>query len=358
MTTKRDKQTANGAARPSKPARTAEDLARYKAIRERFQREKPSLEELVSSGEYNEPLPMGEYLSIRQAVFALKKAREAAGLSLADVAERTGIDKAALSRIETGQHMNPTVSTLCRYAHALGKRWKWFLEEEASRGGEATRGKQQMHAFTQQISQIRRISRLERFLQSRRDAEESARRLLKDRAGSFTDRDLCRFLDLCNTEVVPPDDSSEELCAEETLTRFQRSFIGQNRTRMRRSLKACNELIAGLWRAGEDGIDAILDRFWRSSPQRCKGAGTGLPTMIHYLKDPNKYSVWLVKSLGKGLSKVSGENLPEARTAASYRNYNQAVDKYLRNPFKLEPQEIDYILYRLSKSTIHAAPGN
>ncbi len=31
--------------------------------------------------------------SIRQAVFALKTAREEAGLSLADVAERTGIDK-------------------------------------------------------------------------------------------------------------------------------------------------------------------------------------------------------------------------------------------------------------------------
>jgi transcriptional regulator with XRE-family HTH domain len=53
------------------------------------------------------------------------------GLSLADVAERTGIDKAALSRLETAQNMNPTVSTLCRYANSLGKRWKWILEEEA-----------------------------------------------------------------------------------------------------------------------------------------------------------------------------------------------------------------------------------
>jgi DNA-binding XRE family transcriptional regulator len=138
MTRNRNKQSANGADQPSRPARTAEDIARHKAIRERFQREKPSLEQLVASGEYNEPLPMGEYLSIRQAVFALKEAREAAGLSLAHVAARTGIDKAALSRIETGQNINPTISTLCRYAHALGKRWKWVLEEEVGRGGEAT----------------------------------------------------------------------------------------------------------------------------------------------------------------------------------------------------------------------------
>ena len=86
----------------------------------------------MASGEYNEPLPMGEYLSIRLAVSALKQAREAAGLSLADVADRTGIDKSALSKIETGQHPNPTVSTLCRYAHALGMQWKWTLEEESS----------------------------------------------------------------------------------------------------------------------------------------------------------------------------------------------------------------------------------
>ncbi len=108
---------------------TAEDRARHKAIRERF-KNKPSLEELVASGEFNDPMPLGDYLSILEAVAALKKAREAAGLSLADVAERSGLDKAQLSRIENGQHMNPTVSTLQRYAHALGLRWVWKLQPQ------------------------------------------------------------------------------------------------------------------------------------------------------------------------------------------------------------------------------------
>ena len=115
--------------RPASPLRSPEEIARHKAIRERFQKERPMLEQLVASGEYNEPLPMGEYLSIRVAVSALKKAREVAGLSLADVAEKSGIDKSAISKIETGQHPNPTVSTLCRYAHALGKQWAWKLQD-------------------------------------------------------------------------------------------------------------------------------------------------------------------------------------------------------------------------------------
>jgi ribosome-binding protein aMBF1 (putative translation factor) len=127
---KNSKQPMEGPEKAARPPRTAEQEARYKATRERFQQERPSLDLLVSSGEYNEPLPMGDHLSIRQAVFALREAREKAGLSLADIAERSGIDKGALSRIETGQHNNPTVSTLSRYARALGKRWVWRLEDE------------------------------------------------------------------------------------------------------------------------------------------------------------------------------------------------------------------------------------
>ena len=38
MIGKRNKPTAGGPGQPGRPARTAEDLARYKAIRERFQR--------------------------------------------------------------------------------------------------------------------------------------------------------------------------------------------------------------------------------------------------------------------------------------------------------------------------------
>jgi transcriptional regulator with XRE-family HTH domain len=52
---------------------------------------------------------------------------------IADVAERTRIDKAALSRLENGQHVNPTVKTLARYARALGKSLTWGLAEETDR---------------------------------------------------------------------------------------------------------------------------------------------------------------------------------------------------------------------------------
>jgi site-specific DNA-methyltransferase (adenine-specific) len=109
--------------------RTPEEQARLQEIRNRFQSERPNLSQLVAQDGYNEPVPHGLYLGLQQAIAELKKAREAAGLSLAQVAEKSGIDKAALSRLETGRQINPTVATLARYARAVGKRFRWTFED-------------------------------------------------------------------------------------------------------------------------------------------------------------------------------------------------------------------------------------
>ena len=52
----------------------------------------------------------------------LKMARERSGLSLADMTRLTGMDRSALSKLETGQRPNPTLESLVRYAEAVGKR--------------------------------------------------------------------------------------------------------------------------------------------------------------------------------------------------------------------------------------------
>src|SRR5262249_55440293 len=64
---------------------------------------------------------------------SLRQARETAGLSLEEVASRSGIDKAQLSRLENGKVPDPRPSTLARYARAIGKRLAWSLEDLASR---------------------------------------------------------------------------------------------------------------------------------------------------------------------------------------------------------------------------------
>lgn len=70
---------------------------------------------------------------VAAALARLRLERERRGLSLADLSERTGMDRAALSRLETGK-TNPTVATLARVAAALGARLEWNLVDVA--GGE------------------------------------------------------------------------------------------------------------------------------------------------------------------------------------------------------------------------------
>ena len=100
--------------------RTPEEQRRLEEIRERFQRERPSLEDLLASGDATEAVSQGEYLDLRAMLARLKQHREYQGLSLADVAERSGMDRAAISRLENGVYVNPTVDTLYRYAEAIG----------------------------------------------------------------------------------------------------------------------------------------------------------------------------------------------------------------------------------------------
>jgi len=72
--------------------------------------------------------------TLQDAVKLLKAERERMGLSLAEVSERTGMERPNLSRLENEAESNPTIATLTRYAEALGKRLFIALGD-----GEATR---------------------------------------------------------------------------------------------------------------------------------------------------------------------------------------------------------------------------
>lgn len=64
-----------------------------------------------------------------QIVRQLREVREAAGVSLGDLEQRTGIRKSVLSRLENSKAPNPTLATLQRYCEALGKRIAVSVED-------------------------------------------------------------------------------------------------------------------------------------------------------------------------------------------------------------------------------------
>src|SRR5436190_2207300 len=97
-----------------KPKRTAEQRAEEEAIRRRHTanpvRQRPA----------NTINPQS-FAAILTLLARFKAARESQGLTLAEVAERMGIDAPALSRLETGKMLNPTLATLHKWAEALGR---------------------------------------------------------------------------------------------------------------------------------------------------------------------------------------------------------------------------------------------
>jgi DNA-binding XRE family transcriptional regulator len=99
----------------TKPERTAEHRAEEEAIRREHAaspiRQRPA-------GTINRQ----SFAAILSLLAKFKALRERQGLTLAEVAERMGIDRPALSRLETGKVLNPTFATLLKWAEALGQK--------------------------------------------------------------------------------------------------------------------------------------------------------------------------------------------------------------------------------------------
>ena len=94
---------------------TSEEAAKYRQIREQVAGELP---ELIARHHDR----VAAYDQFSELLQQLRTAREERGLSLAELTELTGMDRSALSKLETGQRPNPTLETLIRYAEAVGKR--------------------------------------------------------------------------------------------------------------------------------------------------------------------------------------------------------------------------------------------
>jgi DNA-binding XRE family transcriptional regulator len=92
-----------------------EEAAEYRKVRKQVEGELPDL-----IARHHERMETFEELE--DLLKQLKAAREEKGLSLSDMTQLTGMDRSALSKLETGQRLNPTIETLVRYAEAVGKR--------------------------------------------------------------------------------------------------------------------------------------------------------------------------------------------------------------------------------------------
>jgi ribosome-binding protein aMBF1 (putative translation factor) len=114
---------------------TPEQRAAYD--RRRAERETPEYQEQLKRDieEIQREHPPARVASdLLPALQSLRAVREAKGLSLTDMMERTKIDRATISKLETGKIPNPTYQTIRDYASALGKRVVWTVEDDGGEG--------------------------------------------------------------------------------------------------------------------------------------------------------------------------------------------------------------------------------
>jgi predicted transcriptional regulator len=98
---------------------TAEENGRWQRALEETERRK---DDILAKGRQVKSAHRRANSVVRDALERLKAERQAQGLSLSDIEEKTGIGRSALSRLENETDLNPTVVTLTRYAEALGKK--------------------------------------------------------------------------------------------------------------------------------------------------------------------------------------------------------------------------------------------
>jgi hypothetical protein len=101
------------------PALSAEQRAAVESVRERARKERPDPDELIDRGEPDELAPQARYIELLALFVRIRAIRTRIGLGLTGVSERSGLNLAAISRLENTWNLNPTLETLFRHTEAL-----------------------------------------------------------------------------------------------------------------------------------------------------------------------------------------------------------------------------------------------
>ena len=108
---------------------SSEERRKYREMREKLDAER---DEIIAEARRHKRVHETVTAELREAFRILKKERQAQGLSLADMQDRTGMSRSAISRLENDDSANPTIETLTRYAEALDKKLAITLKNKAS----------------------------------------------------------------------------------------------------------------------------------------------------------------------------------------------------------------------------------
>jgi AAA domain (dynein-related subfamily)/EVE domain len=177
-------------------------------------------------------------------------------------------------------------------------------------------------------------------VEARRDAEDQARAVLDASAGQMDEQQLRALLKLFN---------ADSHLGKRYQTRFSPAFVGATANGLVANLDRVNSWTERLWRGSEAARrlgELLEDRKLLPS------SGTSYPTMLLYLRDPEKFAVWL-QSTDRGLQRLhpgyQPERTPGAGTLVDYRAFCDAATEVMRD-YEIPPELLDAVLAAASRA--------
>lgn len=191
----------------------------------------------------------------------------------------------------------------------------------------------------QRIREILETKVTPKRIEKRIQGEKFARELLTKKAGKFVEEDIRAFLKNL---------SSDFYNGIERYDRFMPGFYGRHVNDMISDIDSFNRWTELIWKTPDNKLESCLDEFWEKL--EISGAGVSYPTAILYLKDPEKYGIWL-PMISKGLQTATNFQPGSWRKSSSYHSYNSSLQSF-RKKFNISPQLVDLVFYYLGRNEI------
>jgi DNA polymerase III delta prime subunit len=179
----------------------------------------------------------------------------------------------------------------------------------------------------------------ERFVPSRAEAEDAARKLLTERAGDLSRDEAMKLGQLFNTH---------ELGGQPRKDRFAPGFAGASMHQVTQDLERFNEVVADLWTAPLENAQDTLGKMY-ADRSVLPGAGSSLPSMLLYLRDPEQFGVCLNATM-RGLVAATGCAPFKPDSRSSYDRFCETLRDW-RQKHGVAPQEVDAVLTALWRRT-------
>lgn len=183
---------------------------------------------------------------------------------------------------------------------------------------------------------------------TRAEAEQQAREHLDQRAGHMTTAEAVLLGQLFNRG---------EWGGAARQNRFLPAFAGANMEGLLDPIETFNEVTEHLWRDPIDDAVALADQILMSKDV-LPGAGRSYPTMLLYLRDPERFAIWL-QITHRGLQAFGRLDEPVGRNGGAKRFLKYcAAAQALAKDHQLAPQELDAILAEAARAAkLHKATG-